>query len=252
MAIIAPIPYSRLHDAERIQFLKDFLAGLEAGGTLPDPVPVLRDQLSASVDDLELLYRRAQESQQTARLEERDDRRDHIVQGIAGACTAFLHHCRPAHAAAAQALLASFNPYGGARAVTLQNYVAQTTSVRNLLDDWRSKPLFADALRTLDFQDWADELNTVNGEVESLYRERARQEGMEELPFTMRQKRAEAKERYDELREVVNGGYRMTRGQAPWLHVVAALSRLTEQYGQQVAVREGRAGAAAAAPAPSV
>ena len=99
-----------------------------------------------------------------------DKRRDRAVVGIRLIADGYTKHFDEARVAAGEQILATMDKYG--KSIQSQNLLAQTETVRNLVEDFEEMVPVKEALTLLGLTDFALELKNANNEFNQVYLER--------------------------------------------------------------------------------
>ncbi|RYZ18549.1 MAG: hypothetical protein EOO16_22225 [Chitinophagaceae bacterium] len=239
--------FERLPQAEAIRYIEQFIRVLRAAGDLSEALSEALSELEARMREAAIAYRQATGSSQTTALQAKEDERDAYVIGLGKICDGHRNNPDAASAAAGKKLHDNFALYGGASNITKLTVKAETTTINSILRDWREKPELAAAVTALGLERWADRLQTVNIEYDTLSvargQERAAQE--QQVDYTVKDKLTEARPLYDEVATHLKSGNaaarRLRQDEQPWLNAIGAANAITEEYSTLLASRATRA-----------
>lgn len=237
--MIQSIVLQPLRNGEFIQFIFDFLNILEKNN--PDVLKVRPqfDSLKSITDEMENLFKLSQASLITAEIEALDLRRDRAITGISYIATGYTYHPNEVLATHGKVLEAHFALFGSN--ITRDNYLSQTTSVRNILNDWDTKPEMQAAIAGLSLTEWKAELKAANDAFYDAYTRRNEQLASAN-PDSLRTKRLDANAAYYRLRDRLNGHFEVNDGAEPWVTVSMLANQSISNYNALLA-RRGSAGA---------
>jgi hypothetical protein len=116
-----------------------------------------------------------------------------------------------------------------ATSIARDNYPSETTSLRNIVNDWKNKPELQEAVVALNLSNWLTELETANNDFNLAYMKRN-----EELATAPAEKlkalRNIANEQYYKLRTRINSNLDINDGAEPWAATVNLLNQLISNY----------------------
>jgi hypothetical protein len=99
-----------------------------------------------------------------------DARRDNAIVGIKGLCESYQKHYKPEKKDAAERIDAAIEKYG--KSIHKQNLLAETETLRNLINDFETDILLKNAITLLDIADWVTELKDGNIAFNNMYLKR--------------------------------------------------------------------------------
>jgi hypothetical protein len=152
--------HHRLRNSEFIRLAKDVATVCAQNDPTALKIKVQLEQFTATIDELNRLFKIAQANVLTAELQAIDERRDRALIGIRLDAEGKLYHYNPETVKAAQLVLAAYDKYG--KNLYRLNYYAETEVVESLGGDFTTEPELANALRHLHLTEWAAELATAN------------------------------------------------------------------------------------------
>lgn len=232
--MIQSIVLQPLRNGEFIQFIFDFLNIVEKND--PDTLKVRNqyDSLKAMADELEGLFKLSQSSLITGEIEALDLRRDRAIIGISTVATGFTYHPNEELAKHGKVLEAHFAVFGNN--ITRDNYLSQTASIRNIVNDWENKAEYEAALTALGMMNWKAELKAANDEFYEAYTRR-NEEFAKANPDSLYSKRKDANAAYYKLRDRLNGHYEVNDGANPWATVSSLANQSISNYNALLARR---------------
>lgn len=234
--MITAIDLSRLRNAEFLQFMKDFNTFVDANDPAALNVAVQYTALADQTAGLENLFKKQLASELTQEILSLDARRDNAYNGILFSVQANLYHYEPNRVQAATRLKANLDLYGAG--VAKENYLAETTLLKNIVNDWEDKPELNDAMVLLGLKSWKNELKDANTSFNQKYIERTL-EYSEADEQTLVAKRAETLEAYYTLRQFIDA-YALTVNTAIYHTATSQVNALIEQYNTLINNRVAR------------
>ncbi|MDB5196479.1 MAG: hypothetical protein JWP88_850 [Flaviaesturariibacter sp.] len=241
--MIQTIPLTRLSNADFIEFFNLLKGGITAGfegATIPAPFAAKQTAVNKVLSDLEALHNNDPASHLTAEMLALDAERDSYIGGMSQVCRGHLSHPDDEMKGAAKLLVRSLQVHGPS--IRSQGITEETATIKSILKDWNEKPEMAGAVAALRLGAWLTALERTNNNFEAKYLDR-NLEGRSELPFTMKEKRQEARVVFDALMEKLVGYYSITEGDAPWKNIVSDVNALIDRYNKMLAADAGRAAA---------
>lgn len=224
--MITAINISILRNAEYLQFMKNVESLVQAND--PDLLNVSAQltALSSSVNVLDGLFKKQLANEITQELVLIDERRDKAITGLGYMVTGYLYHFDAALAQAATTINDSLKLYGSG--IGKQNYQAETATLSSLVSDWENKTNLADALTTLQLNDWKDELKAANSLFDQRYLARTQEYGAAN-PDTIKAKRDETNAAYYTLRDFLNS-FSVVQPSVANTKAVNEINALVDQY----------------------
>jgi carboxypeptidase C (cathepsin A) len=238
---ISNIHLVALRNAEYIQFATDFLQILTNNNRTNLKVVDEATALENLLTEISKIYKTDQGSSLTPILESLDAKRDSYVTGIYTTILGFSYHFNEAKQAAANDLLDYLKIYGSSQDITLSTLQAETATINNLVLDFTTKPNLVAALTELGLNPWVDELDTVNTSFSTTYLQRTNELG-ESNPNNIKQLRITANEKYNELKDMVEGQAIVNKTAPVYATTINSLNALVDQYNATLAARNGRKG----------
>ena len=245
--LLQTINFGSLLQAEALRYLEQFIRVIRAAGDLSEALAEVLTELEARRQEAQAAFRLASKASQTARMQVLEAERDDLILGFGKICDGHRTDPDPACKAGAQHLYENVELYGGARAIARMTIKAETTSINSLLRDWREKPELAAAIAALGLQRWADRLQAVNTEYETLSIARGQERAAleQQVDYTVKDKLTEARPLYEEVTTLLNAGQlsarRLQQDNRPWLNAIMAANAITEEYSTLLAARATRA-----------
>ncbi|TCZ73472.1 DUF6261 family protein [Flaviaesturariibacter aridisoli] len=249
--------FERLPQAEALRYLEQFIRVIRAGGNLSDALSENLTELEGRLQEGKRAFRQATGASQSGRMEELEAERDGLVSGLGKICDGHRMDPDAACKLGAQKLHDNLRLYGGAGTIIRMTVKAETTTINSFLRDWREKPGLAAAVAALGLQRWADHLQTVNTEYDTLSIARGQERASQELQvdYSVKDKLTEARPLYEEVATHLNAGRaaakRLRQDDRPWLNAIGAANAITEEYSALLAARATQAEKAKAAEAAS-
>ena len=216
-----------LRNGEYIQFLTDTLDIVSKSN--PEALNVNPQFLAlrTATDDIEKLFKINQGSLVTEEIETLDRRRDQAINGLNLQVQAFTYSADAEINKQAKTLathLALFGP-----SIANDNYPSETATLRNIANDWKSKPALQEAVSALNLGSWLTELETANNEFSAAYSKR--NEELATAPAEkLRALRNTANELYYKLRTRLNSNLDINDGADPWAATINLLNQHISNY----------------------
>jgi hypothetical protein len=228
-----------LRNGEYSQFMQDIIKLVSQNNPGVLQVKPQLTVLEGVASEIEALFKVPVGSAFTAELEALDLERDNALKGVLCLIRANLYSDDPVvynHAAVLDTHVAMFG-----KDITTDSYQSETSSIRNILDDWNAKPELSAALTALNLQSWKARLETANNNFSEKYLQRAVELGADNAD-SIKAKRLEANEAYYKLRDNINARYTISEGAEPYKTVVSSVNGLLTYYNDLLARRGGGSG----------
>lgn len=233
--MISSIDLAKLRNAEYIQFQKDLIAIIQRNNPTALNVLTKFQTLQTRVNELDVLFMRMLANENTKTIEELDSKRDQAITGIGMLITSYTYHFNVALRTAAEKLNESLKVYGSG--ISALNYQAETATLTNLINDWETKPDLINAITTLNFLAWKNELKSLNAQFNTIYLNRTQEYG-NASPETLKTKREQTNTDYYNLRDRINALHTLVEtGTSPYQTVINQLNALVEQYNALINTR---------------
>ncbi|RYY93394.1 MAG: hypothetical protein EOO11_19790, partial [Chitinophagaceae bacterium] len=236
--MLKKISFLRLHNAELLQYLAQYLAIIDSVADHPHALADAVRALKTVSISLEALHKSDPSSLMTAEILALDEERGDLYTGLLGHCRNLAFHSNPDMVEAGRILMHILDVYGNSEEVTKQSYAAESTDIDSLLDDL-ARPEAASALRLSGATMWSEPLFVSNGRFKERYLARTDEKAAREFAFTMKVKRAEAATAYDAVVRKINGFFE-TGDPAAWQPLIARLNAFSGEYRQLLAARRGQ------------
>lgn len=228
------IDLAKLRNGEFSQFLVDVLSIVQQNDPTVLKVVSQHQNLTVSSQDIEKLFKVPSGSVLSDELLALDARRDEAITGLNAIITGFTYSTDPGAKQAALLLQNHLSSFGAN--IARDSYQSETSSIRNILDDWQAKPPLTAALTTLNLGNWRDELASANTSFGEQYVARAVETGTAS-PDTIKAKRIEANNAYYKLRDRLNSHFDINDGAEPWATTVASINGLVDYYNSTLSRR---------------
>ncbi|CAH0229325.1 hypothetical protein SRABI27_02433 [Pedobacter sp. Bi27] len=216
-----------LRNGEYIQFLTDTLNIVSKNNPEALKVSAQYDALRTATADIEKLFKISQGSLVTQELEVLDKRRDDAINGITLQVQSLSYSADAVlnkHGKTLSAHLALFGT-----GIAKDNYQSETTSLRNIANDWKNKPELQEAVTALSLGSWLTEMETANDAFNLAYIKRN-----EELALApsdkLKELRNTANNLYYKLRTRINSNLDISDGAEPWSATVNLLNQNISTY----------------------
>ncbi|MFY8003760.1 MAG: DUF6261 family protein [Chitinophagaceae bacterium] len=235
--IINSIDLKSLRNAENIQFTNDFLNLVQLNDENVLKCKPQYDALKAIQTDIENLFKIDKGSNITPIIEELDAKRDNAVMGIFKLIDAFKHHFDVAKNTAALQLQDALKVYGSATEINYSSLPAETATLKSMLTDVTTKPNLTAAVSELGLTNWFVELGNINEALAQKYLERTLEIGGAN-PNSLRDKRTEATQLYNNLKNMLLAQATVANFAAPFAKTINELNALIDQYNLIITRRE--------------
>jgi len=233
--MINNISLQPLRNGEYIQFLTDTLHIVSKNDPAALNVNAQYDALRSATDEIEKLFKINHSSLVTVEIENLDRRRDDAITGISLHVQSLTYSADAQVNQYAKTLNAHLALFG--TSIARDNYPSETTSLRNIVNDWKNKPELQEAVVALNLSSWLAELETANNDFNLAYMKRN-----EELATAPAEKlkalRNIANEQYYKLRTRINSNLDINDGAEPW---AATVNLLNQHIGNYVFLQTRRA-----------
>ena len=226
-----------LRNGEAVQFNTDIIDIVTANNPATLQVTLPFNEFVTTQNELSILYATDQGSDITPILQALDRRRDDAIIGIRGMADAYRYHYDPAKRAAGVSIIDNLGLYSGS--IAQQSLIAETASIKNILQDWSTLPELMAAVAELQMDDWIAELQTANDLFHSQYIARTQEIGAMN-PNTITEKRIDAAQKYYTIRDTIGAYHTINNGINPWGKTVNELNALIEQYNVLLASHSGQ------------
>lgn len=240
--MINGLTLNNLRNSEFAQFMTDTLELVKRNDPVALQVEATYNALLAENEVLTNLLKPEKGSPLTAQLEAADDRRDAAVTGINLVVSGFTTHPDPAISSQALTLQRHLALFGSG-SLARENYQSETAGINSLVADWTNKPELAAAITALNLDGWKAELAEANKAFNDLYLSRTESDSTAN-PVGVRAQRQRMAPLYYELRDLIVSYHTITKGAAPYGHVVNLLNALIERYNTLLSNRRRSGGTA--------
>ncbi len=227
MTMINSILLQPLRNSEYIQYFTDTLRIVL--NCDPDALMVRAqyEALENKVQAIERLYKISQGSIVTKEIVALDERRGKAINGVTQLIIGHTYSMDPAISNHAITLMAHLNLFGPG--ISRQNLQSETTILRNIVNDWKTKPELTAAIAALQLSIWLTEIELSNNEFSIAYDKRN-----DELAAAPLEKlsalRLEGNELYYKLRNRLNSYMDINEGAEPWASAVNKLNQNINSY----------------------
>jgi hypothetical protein len=175
--MLPTIRITKLSNGEYVAFLTDAVALFNR--TLQATLTPFVTPLSDALTDLDKAYKFEQGNLLTKDIQAVDNRRDEAIKGIKNTANSYLHYFDESVRSAAALLIRSMDKYN--KRIDRLNYQEETATVKSLLNDWANDTTLSDAITTLNFQAWQQELADANTIFGTIYLDRVEDEAAKTL-----------------------------------------------------------------------
>jgi hypothetical protein len=235
--MIYSIDLPKLRNAEYVQFQKDYVAIATRNNPSSLQITNKLDALNLKTVELDNLFVKVLANENTQVLVNIDENRDKAINGITFTVTGLAYHFEENIRNAAQKILDNLALYGSG--IAKLNYLAETSVLNNIINDWETKPALTDALNTLNLTNWKDYLKTQNNLFNEVYLNRTQEYG-NASPENLKSKREETNVAYYALRDRINALHTLIETPpSPYSTIINELNALIEQYNTLINNRVG-------------
>lgn len=224
--MINSIDLAKLRNSEFLQFgtfISDFVVA-------NDPVVLnivpQHTAFKTILDETAGLFKVEKSSPITQDLILLDERRDKAISGIAGVIGYYGNHFDAATLQAANLLITNLNTYG--TGIARLNTQEETSTIKAIVNDWETRPELTAAIAKLGFTMWVAELKAANLLYEQKYFEWTVEYGSAN-PETLKQKRSETMDAYNELRSYIDANL-ILHPSAAYSALENGINALIDQY----------------------
>jgi Family of unknown function (DUF6261) len=226
--MIYSIDLPKLRNPEYLQFEKDFVAIATRNNPSALQITTKLDALNLKTIELDNLFVKVLANENTQVLVNIDENRDKAINGITFTVTGLAYHFDENIRNAAQKILDNLALYGSG--IAKLNYLAETSVITNIINDWETKPVLIDALNVLNLTNWKDYLKTQNNLFNEVYLNRTQEYGNASLE-NFKGKREETNVAYYALRDRINALHTLVETPpSPYSTIINELNALIEQY----------------------
>jgi len=225
--MINSIKLQTLRNSEYIQFFTDVLKVVSNNNPEALEVKALYDALHSKANEIESLFKVSQGSMVTKEIENLDARRDKAINGVTLIIQALTYSADLTVSNYAKTLEAHLSLFG--TGIAKDNYLSETTVLRNIVNDWKTKPDLKEAITTLQLLSWQTEMEQANNEFSETYSKRN-----DQLAGASGDKlkalRLEGNEAYYKLRTRLNSYLDINEGTDPWATTVNQINQNINNY----------------------
>lgn len=225
--MINSIKLQLLRGSEMIQLFTDILNIVMNND--PDALMVRAqyDALRSKTNEIELLFKASQGSIITNEIKALDERRDKAINGVTLQIQALTYSADPTVSGLAKVLEAHLNLFGSG--IAKDNYVSETTILRNIINDWKTKLELKQAITTLKLTSWQTEIEQANNAFSEAFNRRNDELSMMPLD-KLRDLRLQGNELYYNLRNRLNSYMDINEGAEPWGSTINKLNQIISYY----------------------
>lgn len=225
--MIQSIRLQSLRNAEYIQLMLDVAGLVNENDPAVLKVEAKHTALQQEVNQLEELFKIAQGNIITDELIAIDTRRDNALVGIQTLINGHSYSTNAANQLAARQLELHINNFGSN--IARDNYQSQTTTIRNILDDWNRQADLQAAINTLTLTDMVAELAAANTLFAERYKARAKAIG-NATNESLGLRRETTNIAYYALRDRINAFWVIEEGGEPYATVTKNINGLLTNY----------------------
>ncbi len=225
--MIQSIRLQSLRNGEYIQLMLDVADMVNENDPAALKVEAKLTALQQEVNELEELFKIAQGNIITDELIALDTRRDNAFVGIQTLINGHSYSTNAANQLAARQLQLHISNFGSN--IARDNYQSQTTTIRNILDDWNRQADLQAAINTLLLNDMVAELAAANALFAERYKVRAKAIGNASNE-SISLRRETTNLAYYALRERLNAFWVIEEGAEPYATVTKNINGLLTNY----------------------
>jgi hypothetical protein len=220
-----------LRNGEFVQFGADFYGLVNANNPVDLNIETQLLAFKVELDETSALFILEKSSPLTQELILIDQRRDKSITGISAVINGYCYHFDAATANAANALAINLTLYGPG--IAKLNFPTESASIDAIVNGWETKTELTAAITKLGLTTWVAELKAANLLFEQKYLQRTQEYGASN-PNTMKEKREETVNAYNELRKFIDANS-VLHPSAAYTKLVNELNALIDQYNTLIA-----------------
>jgi len=231
--MITAIDFSRLRNAEFLQFIANFSDLVGANNPADLNIVVQHTAFKSKLDEMSRLFKMKRSSPTTQELILLDNRRDKAINGLTANINSYCNHYDAKIIQAAELLTRNLNHFG--TGIARLNFQAETSTLNGIIHDWETKPELTAAIEKLGHTGWVAELKKANQLFEQKYLQRTREYGAAN-PVTLQAKRKETTVAYYGLRKFIEASSVFNPSVA-CEKLISELNALIDQYNELIRTR---------------
>ncbi|MDI9365543.1 MAG: DUF6261 family protein [Flavobacterium sp.] len=202
---INAISLTNLQNTEASQFNTDILGIIQLNNPITLGVVKPYEVLKNEQTEILSLFKADKSSALTDELVTLDLYRDEALIGISLQIESYTYHKLPATRALGVLLFNHLNNFG--TGIDRYNYQKETSTITNILKEWKDKTELKAALVALKLTDWENELEATNMAFNTKFIQRAQVTGENTFTNTLKAKRIDAAQAWYKLRDAIVSKY---------------------------------------------
>lgn len=228
----------QLRGSEYIQFMTDTLHIVGSNNPEALMVKLQYEVLQNQLNKIEKVFKLKRSSDVTKDIEELDARRGKAINGVMLQIHALTYSTDSLLSNHAKVLETHLQRFGSG--IAKQNYQSETTILRNIVHDWKTKPELMEAIEALQLMAWQTEIEAANDAFTEAYA--IKNDELAAAPTeNLKTLRLEANEAYYKLRNRLNAFWEINDGAEPWANTIQQLNQHLSDY-QLLLNRRGAGG----------
>lgn len=233
--MINTINYQKLWVSEFILFLKHLISVCRKHAPAELNIDDRLTPLEKIVNRLDDVFQKRQKSDLTNEIASLDERRDTAIISLTWFIQAYLNYFEETKCQAAMKIKTAVEQYGSS--LYKLNYLAETTTLTNLVHDLESDNELAEAVNILGLKPLVDEIKTSNKLFDEKYLERV--EEMSKVPDESAvDLRKKATAHYRDLVDII-GAHVLLSGPERYQSLINKLNELIEKYNEMISTHKG-------------
>jgi hypothetical protein len=225
-----------LRNAEFLQFLDFIIKTIENNNPATLKVEARLLALKTLYDQLDVLFKKPQDSLLSDDLLELDHQRDRAISGILQTVSANLNYFEEDRVEAAQLLDRNLRNYGSK--IYNMNYQAESSTISSIINDWETDGGLKGAVTLLNLDEWKGELKEKNDNFITLYSDRNQEYGAKTTDTT-KSIRLEAYTAYYDVTELLEA-YATIENTPNNQKAIREINALIESYNTLLSPRKGK------------
>ncbi|RWU04017.1 DUF6261 family protein [Pedobacter chitinilyticus] len=225
--MINNIKLQPLKNGEYIQFITDTLHIVLNNNPDALMVKAQYDSLQSKLNSMEQIFKIRQSSPVTKEIETLDARRFKAIHGVRLQIHSLTYSNDPILNRHAKLLEAHLSLFG--KGIARTNYQSKTTILRNIINDWMTKPELTEAITVLQLTPWQTEIDAANNAFSQALS--TRNDELVTAPTkNLKTLRLEGNEAYYKLRDMINAFMMINEGAEPWAGTIAKINQNISNY----------------------
>jgi hypothetical protein len=230
--MLKAVRFNSLRNAETLAFVSNILDVVKAQNFAF--LATVTTDLENAFEAMSSAFKKEMGSMMTTDLKELDKKRDTAIQGILAVSKAYTMHFDENKRKAAEAIVRSIQKYS--KNVATLGYQEETSTIRNIINDWGATPTLTAAITLLGISDWKAELKATNDEFDAVYVGRSQSDAQKSMQAPVSDLRKPLETQYQTLANHITA-YNITTPSEALTTMTAEVNALVEKYNLAVARR---------------